>query len=647
MGLYLPLSVYARSCLFLSVAVCFLHFLFVFHLLWIEHIISISPFCSSSESWSLHLQLTTYLLCTPYILFIITQEYHALLRSRAIRRLVLELALCFVLSKDEFASGPLASLSRVPTQASWRCRRKWRNGSLGFVHWASQYGYEHRRHEGEQLMNISNCTTFVFTKRSLKADLLPNGISGEPSRTDYQCSICGQGVWEWSGAGAAFPSSSSAGQLGSVIYLQSMLPSFPLSTCFRAACRFMQLKVGPSWGGSSWTSWVQHSTCTYRRCFYGIGGWYRRWTILALCPPKRGVPEAPSNQGFCETSHCRRWIKIEWWGCRRQPDSASRRRSAAAIEQGARGPRCWCSEGQVSSNSFFAPQLPVGFGRLGLFGRFRRSTMAAGSLSLPSWCRSCVEAKWHEKPGPTCRNIAGVSAFGARNAHPQTCTHATQQAGDWLQWIESCGLDWEDSRGTTGKTRDRGYLPRFQGFGPWCCWITWRNTNSGLPRSKPSARENQCGWDAAGWKWIFFLILWHWCRRWSWQHRGKHVIRCPEAGSVACGLSLTCLNCCQSQFVEDEVRVEELMPERGTILRCEVSILQGCNVSKPETTERAEPLSIVELSTAAACGRPSGSQWSGDGDVEFRAKQKSQWRASRVAVTLVAYKSIQIIAKWS
>ena len=85
--------------------------------------------------------------------------------------------------------------------------------------------------------------------------------------------------------------------------------------------------------------------------------------------------------------------------------------------------------------------------------------------------------------------------------------------------------------------------------------------------------------------------------------------------------------------------------EVSTILRCEVSILQGCNVSKPETTERAEPLSIVELSTAAACGRPSGSQWSGDGDVEFRAKQKSQWRASRVAVTLVAYKSIQIIAK--
>ena len=48
--------------------------------------------------------------------------------------------------------------------------------------------------------------------------------------------------------------------------------------------------------------------------------------------------------------------------------------------------------------------------------------------------------------------------------------------------------------------------------------------------------------------------------------------------------------------MEHEVRVEELMPEKGTILRCEVNILQGYNVSKPETTERAEPLSIVELS---------------------------------------------------
>ena len=28
----------------------------------------LSPFCSSSESWSIHFQLTTYLLCTPYIL---------------------------------------------------------------------------------------------------------------------------------------------------------------------------------------------------------------------------------------------------------------------------------------------------------------------------------------------------------------------------------------------------------------------------------------------------------------------------------------------------------------------------------------------------------------------------------------------------
>ena len=44
MGLYLSLSVYACSCLFSSVAVCFLHFLFVFYLLRIEHIISIISF---------------------------------------------------------------------------------------------------------------------------------------------------------------------------------------------------------------------------------------------------------------------------------------------------------------------------------------------------------------------------------------------------------------------------------------------------------------------------------------------------------------------------------------------------------------------------------------------------------------------------
>ena len=43
-GLYLSLSVYACSCLLFSVAVCFLHFLFVFHLLRIEHVISINSF---------------------------------------------------------------------------------------------------------------------------------------------------------------------------------------------------------------------------------------------------------------------------------------------------------------------------------------------------------------------------------------------------------------------------------------------------------------------------------------------------------------------------------------------------------------------------------------------------------------------------
>ena len=43
-GLYLSLSVYACSCLFLSLAVSFLHFLSVVHLLRIQHIISIFSF---------------------------------------------------------------------------------------------------------------------------------------------------------------------------------------------------------------------------------------------------------------------------------------------------------------------------------------------------------------------------------------------------------------------------------------------------------------------------------------------------------------------------------------------------------------------------------------------------------------------------
>ena len=53
---------------FLSVAVCFLHFLSVFHLLRIQtyHLYDL---LSYPEPWSIHLQLTTHLLCTPYILF--------------------------------------------------------------------------------------------------------------------------------------------------------------------------------------------------------------------------------------------------------------------------------------------------------------------------------------------------------------------------------------------------------------------------------------------------------------------------------------------------------------------------------------------------------------------------------------------------
>ena len=71
----------------------------------------------------------------------------------------------------------------APVLPSWRCRRKWRNGSLGFVHWASQYGYEHRRHEGEQIMNISNSTTFVFH--------LETSPLSTHQDYEHQCVICG------------------------------------------------------------------------------------------------------------------------------------------------------------------------------------------------------------------------------------------------------------------------------------------------------------------------------------------------------------------------------------------------------------------------------------------------------------------------
>ena len=50
------------------------------------------------------------------------------------------------------------------------------------MHWAARYGYEHRRHESEQLMNISNCTTFVFRKQAA-----PSRVS-----SGLQCCICGQ-----------------------------------------------------------------------------------------------------------------------------------------------------------------------------------------------------------------------------------------------------------------------------------------------------------------------------------------------------------------------------------------------------------------------------------------------------------------------
>ena len=66
MGLYLSLFVYACSCLFLSVAVCFLHLPFFFYLLRIEHIISIFPSVHhlNHDQYIVNLQQIFYVLLT-------------------------------------------------------------------------------------------------------------------------------------------------------------------------------------------------------------------------------------------------------------------------------------------------------------------------------------------------------------------------------------------------------------------------------------------------------------------------------------------------------------------------------------------------------------------------------------------------------
>ena len=60
------MPVHVCFCLWLSVSCTF----FLFFICFESNFLSLlSPFCSSSESWPIHLQHTTYLLCTPYVLF--------------------------------------------------------------------------------------------------------------------------------------------------------------------------------------------------------------------------------------------------------------------------------------------------------------------------------------------------------------------------------------------------------------------------------------------------------------------------------------------------------------------------------------------------------------------------------------------------
>lgn len=64
-----------------------------------------------------------------------------------------------------FLVGTLQSVLGVPCepQEGWAARRRWRSGALGCSHWASRYGYEHKRHDGEQTMNVTDSLAFVFT----------------------------------------------------------------------------------------------------------------------------------------------------------------------------------------------------------------------------------------------------------------------------------------------------------------------------------------------------------------------------------------------------------------------------------------------------------------------------------------------------
>ena len=60
------------------------------------------------------------------------------------------------------ADGPATPPAILPVSTAWGARRKFRSGALGSRHWAGKYGYEHRRCEGDEDMNVDNSIELVF-----------------------------------------------------------------------------------------------------------------------------------------------------------------------------------------------------------------------------------------------------------------------------------------------------------------------------------------------------------------------------------------------------------------------------------------------------------------------------------------------------
>eukprot|EP00929_Paragymnodinium_shiwhaense_P073411 TRINITY_DN37397_c0_g1_i2.p1 TRINITY_DN37397_c0_g1~~TRINITY_DN37397_c0_g1_i2.p1 ORF type:complete len:367 (+),score=49.75 TRINITY_DN37397_c0_g1_i2:291-1391(+) len=84
-----------------------------------------------------------------------------------------------------------AAESRAKAGLTWaRARRKWRSGELGCVHWASRYGYEFRRHDGEVTMNTDRSLSFVFVLSDTSPTDISPAIGHNLSDLKGYCSVC-------------------------------------------------------------------------------------------------------------------------------------------------------------------------------------------------------------------------------------------------------------------------------------------------------------------------------------------------------------------------------------------------------------------------------------------------------------------------